>query len=170
MFDRILVALDCSPEAQAVFDFALSIAQPELSQMLLLHIVDWQIPEVSPWIGVGTLYDINISGDRRNWSHQHLQREVEQSTIWLESYARQAIAHNIDCQVECRLGNCNLAIGDRAQEWNADVIVIGRRGRGNISEIFLGSVSNYITHHAPCSILVVQNTNTLTANDLDTVT
>ena len=166
MFAKILVALDCSPQAAAIVDFALSIAQPEVSKMLLVHFVDWQIPEVSPWIGVGTLYDVNVSSDRYNWNRQHLQQEIEQSEIWLESYAQKAIEGNIECEFECRLGKCNLGIGDRAKEWNADVIVIGRRGRGNISEILLGSVSNYVIHHAPCSVLVVQETKTPATDDL----
>ena len=165
MFAKILVALDNSSEASAVFDFALSIAQPKLSKMLLVHFVDWQIEYVSPWVGVGTLYDVNVSGDRYNRSREHLQQEIEQSNSWLESYAQKASARNLDCEFECRLGNCNLGIGDRAKEWSADLIVIGRRGHRNISEILLGSVSNYVIHHAPCSILVVQGTKTLKTDD-----
>ena len=170
MFAKILVALDASSQAPAIFDFALSIAQPGLSKLLLLHLIDWQIPEVSPWVGIGTLYDVNVSSDRYNWNRQHLQQEIEQSKIWLKSYAQKAISHNIDCEFECRLGSCNLGIGDRAKEWNADVIVIGRRGRGNISELILGSVSNYVIHHAPCSVLVVQGTKTSEIGELSNLT
>ena len=42
-------------------------------------------------------------------------------------------------------------------------MVIGRRGHKNISEMFLGSVSNYVMHHAPCSVLVVQGANAVEA-------
>ena len=170
MFKKILVALDRSSEASAVFDFALSIAQPELSNMLLVHFVDWQIQDVSPWIGVGTLYDVDLSGDRYNRNREHLQKELDISRDWLETYAQKAIARNIACEFECRLGNCNLGIGDRAKEWGADLIVIGRRGHRNISEILLGSVSNYVIHHAPCSIFVVQGNTTLEADELTNVT
>ena len=156
MFNKILVALDHSSEASAVFDFALSVAQPKTSQMLLVHFIDWQIEEVSPWAGLGTLYDVDVSGNRHNQTHEHLQKKIEHSQSWLEIYSRKAIALNISCEFECRVGSCNLGIGDRAKEWGADLIVIGRRGRKNISEILLGSVSNYVIHHAPCSVLVVQ--------------
>lgn len=157
MFKRILVALDRSPQAVAVFDFALSIASPQ-SQILLVHFIDWQMQNVSPWVGAATLYDIDVSGSRYDWSRQSLQKEIEHSKSWLENYAQKAIALEFSCQYECNVGSSNAGIGDRAKEWGADVIVMGRRGRNNLSEMILGSVSNYVIHHAPCSILVVRQT------------
>ena len=44
-----------------------------------------------------------------------------------------------------------------ANSWQADMIIVGNRGRSGLSEFFLGSVSNYVMHHAPCSVLVVHN-------------
>ncbi|MFB6346458.1 MAG: universal stress protein [bacterium] len=38
---------------------------------------------------------------------------------------------------------------------NADGIIMGRRGRGAASEMLLGSVSRYVTHHANCPVTVV---------------
>ena len=166
MFKKILVALDRSSEASVVFDFALSTAQPETSQMLLVHFIDWQMQDASPLFGVGTLYDINLSSDRHNGSRENLQIKVEQGKSWLETYAQKAIAKGINCESDCRVGNCNLGIGDLAKKWGADLIVIGRRGHKNISEILLGSVSNYVIHHAPCSVFVVQETKTLEADEL----
>lgn len=156
MFKKILVALDRSPEAEAIFDFALSIVQPETSEMLLVHFIDWQMRDVSPWIGLGTLYDVDLSGDRSSLNREQLQTEIEQGNMWLETYTQKALSLDISCQSECRVGSCNLGISDRAKKWGADLIVIGRRGHKNVSEILLGSVSNYIIHHAPCSVLVVQ--------------
>ncbi len=157
MFKKILVALDRSSEAPSVFDFALSIAQPEMSKILVVHFIDWQMQNVSPWVGIGTLSDVNLSGDRYSWSREHIQIEIEQQKSWLETFTKKAIALGIDCELDCRVGNCNLGISSLAKSWQADVIVIGRRGHKNISEIFLGSVSNYVIHHAPCSVLVVQS-------------
>lgn len=160
MFKKILVALDRSSEAAAVFDFALSIAQPETSEILLVHFVDWQMQDASSWVGVGTLYDVDLSGERYHKSHEHLQQEIEQNKIWLKNYAQQALDQGMNCQFECRVGSCNLGICDRAKQWDADLIVLGRRGHRNISEILLGSVSNYVIHHAPCSVFVVQGVKT----------
>ena len=164
MFQKILVAIDRSSQATTVFDFALSVARSPNSQILLVHFIDWQMQDVSPWVGAATLYDIDISGSRYSWSDKRLHREMEDSAEWLKNYADIAIAQNILCECECLINNCYRGIGDRAKEWNADVIVMGRRGRRNLSEILLGSVSNYVIHHAPCSVLVVQGTQKLEAN------
>ena len=48
------------------------------------------------------------------------------------------------------------AIVEKAEEWGADLIVVGSHGYGFWERIFLGSVSNAVVHHAPCSVLVVR--------------
>ena len=169
MFKKILVALDHSSEAAAVFDFALSIAQPETSEILLVHFVNWEMQDVSPWVGIGTLYDIDVSGRRYDWSRQGLEKEIDTVNEWLKSMAQKAEEFGVICNYECHVGNCNLGIGDRAKDWEADVLVIGRRGHKYISEILLGSVSNYVIHHAPCSILVVQGSKTSQTAELTDV-
>jgi nucleotide-binding universal stress UspA family protein len=156
MFNKILVALDRSSEASTILDSALSIAQAKNSEMLLVHFIDWQMQDESPWIGIGTLYDVDLLGEHYNLSRQRLQKEVEMANDWLKAKAKQVNLAGINCQSECHVGNCNLGISDRAKNWNADLLIVGRRGRKNISEMFLGSVSNYVIHHAPCSVLIVQ--------------
>jgi nucleotide-binding universal stress UspA family protein len=167
MFKKILVALDRSSEAKAVLDSALSVSQPETTEMLLVHFIDWQTQDVSPWIGMGTLYDIDLSGERYSWSRQGLQTEVEIVSDWLKAIAEKAEERGVNCKYECHVGNCNLGIIDRTKNWRADVIVLGRRGHKNISEMFLGSVSNYVIHHAPCSVFVVQGVETSKTDEFD---
>ena len=43
-----------------------------------------------------------------------------------------------------------------AEEWGADLIVVGSHGRGFWGRL-LGSVSDGVVHHAPCSVLVVRS-------------
>jgi nucleotide-binding universal stress UspA family protein len=53
-------------------------------------------------------------------------------------------------------GDPGHSICESAQNWGADLIVLGRRGRTGFAEAFLGSVSNYVVHHASCSVFVIQ--------------
>lgn len=48
------------------------------------------------------------------------------------------------------------AILKQAEAFGADLIVVGSQGRGAVSRFFLGSVSQSMALHAPCSVLIVR--------------
>lgn len=166
MFKRILVALDNSSKASSVFNFALSEAQPEKSEILLVHFIDWQIQNVPPRSIANTMYSPELSAEHYDWNHQLLYREIEIGKAWLNIFSKKATQLNISCKYECQIGNCSLGICERAKEWSADLIVMGRRGHRNSSEIPLGSVSSYVVHHATCSVLTAQSSKVAATKEL----
>ena len=46
------------------------------------------------------------------------------------------------------------ALCDLAAEVGASALIVGSRGRGGLRRAFLGSVSDYVVRHAPCSVIV----------------
>lgn len=54
------------------------------------------------------------------------------------------------------MGRAATTIVDEAQDFRADVVVVGSRGHGAIASLVLGSVSSEIVDHAPCPVLVVR--------------
>jgi nucleotide-binding universal stress UspA family protein len=54
------------------------------------------------------------------------------------------------------LGRAAQVLLDEASSWHADLIVVGSHGLGFWGRVLLGSVSNTVVHHAPCSVLVVR--------------
>ncbi len=53
-------------------------------------------------------------------------------------------------------GAAGRMIVEEAETWGADLIVVGSHGRGFWGRAFVGSVSDAVIHHAPCSVLVVR--------------
>lgn len=53
-------------------------------------------------------------------------------------------------------GYANQAIVEEAEDWGADLIILGSHGYGLWRRALIGSVSNSVLHHAPCSVLVVR--------------
>ena len=53
-------------------------------------------------------------------------------------------------------GYANQVIVEEAESWGADLIILGSHGYGLWRRALLGSVSNSVLHHAPCSVLVVR--------------
>ena len=74
--------------------------------------------------------------------------------------ARRRPATPASTQVEtfARQGDAADAILDVAEEQRADLIVVGNKGMTGAKRFLLGSVPNKVSHHAPCSVLIVRTT------------
>jgi len=82
---------------------------------------------------------------------------MEELNSWLRSIQAFASDQGVQANYEYGVGDPGKLICERAEQYGVDLIVIGRRGRRGLSEMLLGSVSNYVVHHAPCQVLVVQH-------------
>ena len=83
-------------------------------------------------------------------------REDVDST--LEEAAEQARDAGIEPEVFARQGDPADAILDVAEEQRADLIVVGNKGMTGAKRFLLGSVPNKVSHHAPCSVLIIRTT------------
>jgi len=57
------------------------------------------------------------------------------------------------------IGDPRSCIIDEAKEWNADLILVGSHGRRGLDRFLLGSVSEGVAIHAPCSVRVIRTAN-----------
>jgi nucleotide-binding universal stress UspA family protein len=63
-----------------------------------------------------------------------------------------------EVQTFARQGDAADAILDVAEEQRTDLIVVGNKGMTGAKRFLLGSVPNKVSHHAPCSVLIVRTT------------
>jgi nucleotide-binding universal stress UspA family protein len=76
----------------------------------------------------------------------------------LSQAARAAEEAGIPVQTFQRQGDPADAILDIAEERDADLIVVGNKGMTGAKRFLLGSVPNRVSHHAPCSVLIIRTT------------
>jgi nucleotide-binding universal stress UspA family protein len=74
----------------------------------------------------------------------------------LHAAVEQAQEAGVEAEVYARQGDPADAILDVAEERGADLIVIGNKGMTGAKRFLLGSVPNKISHHAPCSVLIIR--------------
>ena len=82
----------------------------------------------------------------------------EDVTQTLESAAEGLRAAGIDVETHAREGDPADAILDVAEEQEADLIVVGNKGMTGAKRFLLGSVPNKVSHHAPCSVMIIRTT------------
>ncbi len=154
MFEKILIAIGNSAESQVVLASGLTLAEKLGAKVLLLHVMNpLTSTSFSPLIGgmFPIINDVAIEQYTKEWKESERQG-IEQ----LQTYVTQAKERGIDVEISQNLGDSGRMICEVAKSWSADAIVMGRNQKSMLSEIWLGSTSNYVLHHAPCSTLVLQ--------------
>ena len=160
MYNKILVALDNSETSHQVFRQALDLAQKTSAALMLVHGLSSE-EEGSPlplppdvtgnyWMP-GTGSEINFEVWRESWEHYETEG-IER----LQKFSAMANEMGVNAEFRQMTGNPGKVICRIAQQWQADLIVLGNRGRSGLSELVLGSVSNYVMHRATCSVLVLK--------------
>ena len=161
MFRKILVAMDSSLIGEHVFEEALALAKAMGASLMLLHVLSPE-EEGSPRMTGFSSLDLYpeiypevreeiVMNYRKQWD------EYEGKCLeLLRDRTAKANTLGVNAEFTQIPGSPGKIICEKALNWGADLIVVGRRGRSGLSELFLGSVSNYVLHHAPCSVLTVQ--------------
>lgn len=158
MYQRVLVAVDRSPEmAQRVLAEALAVAQGSQAQVNIVQVL-YPLKSTYPSPRYSSL-DSSLTTVTLPNLDQYMEAWDEirgQSQAMLEAYGREARSLGLEVTATQLIGEAGREICRYAEDWNADLVVLGRRGLRGLEKLMLGSVSGYVVHRAHCAVLVVQ--------------
>lgn len=158
-FDRIFVAVDYLASTQELFERSLQLAKANQSRLMIFHCLQKPVsgmPEFLAYAGMGA-YSGVYSQEIIQLEEQVVREATEELQAWLGSFVQKAIEAGVEAEADYIVGEPGRQICAAAKQWQADLIIIGRRGRSGLSELILGSVSNFVIHNAHCSVLIVQH-------------
>jgi nucleotide-binding universal stress UspA family protein len=139
---RIVVATDGSPGAARAVDVAAGLAKTTGSELVILTIG-------GNITGAKLRKLADTGGDLSNTLELAANRILSQA----KKCALRAGVLAVD--VQTAWGDPAEAIIDAIRRKKADILVVGRRGRGRLSGLLLGSVSQKLASLAPCNVMVV---------------
>ncbi len=145
---KILVATDGSEFSKAAIEKCCQIvAEPENTTIKIVSAYQVVVP-----------FDIHaVSVEYSLEMERATQRQAEEFVAEAAAAIRECFPNsNIDITTQVLVGASDQVIIETAKEWNADLIVVGSHGRGFWGRVMVGSVSDSLVHHAPCSVLVVR--------------
>jgi nucleotide-binding universal stress UspA family protein len=132
MYERILVGTDGSETANVAVERAIALAQLTGATLNIVTAVsDGEV----------------IKGGDEN-----------ASSVIVARAAGRAEAAGVKCETHTMRGDPSEVLIDLADQIGADLLVVGNRGMTGVRRFMLGSVPNKVSHHAPCSILIVDTT------------
>ncbi|NQU41772.1 universal stress protein [bacterium] len=141
-FRKILFCTDFSENADFAFQYAIDAASRRPGCALhLLHV----IPEPEAQFWKTYLYEIE---DIDIKAKANIDAKID------ETY-RPRVPADMELVVEVRIGKDYARILEYAEEEDVDLIVMGRHGKSSWGTVLFGNVTEKITRHADCAILVV---------------
>lgn len=136
--NRILIAFDGSQAAGKAFSVGMDLAEHYNAEVLVLAVA--RPPEFGGEV--------------------ETEAVIENSKKHCESILRPlrtvADAGKRTVNFEIAVGHPDDQIVRRANEWQAELIVVGHRGNGVLGGLMIGSVAKHVMHHAKCSVLVAR--------------
>jgi nucleotide-binding universal stress UspA family protein len=147
VFTRIVVGTDGSETAAEAFRQAVDLAKLAGAQ---LSIVSAYAPVSERKVK-----------DQQRGAPADVQYEIgprEDVNLVLDTAAADARKEGIEVQTHALEGDPVEAILNVAEETKADLIVVGNKGMTGPRRFLLSSVPNNISHHAPCSVIIVRTT------------
>jgi nucleotide-binding universal stress UspA family protein len=139
MIKKILIAYDGSSFSKRAFDLGLQMAALRNHEaIVVLSVV--QLPEPA------MIYETSALLEEAN-------AHYEKDFVELRAAAKAA---GVNIETRVAIGNVADQIIEHATKANADLIVMGHRGKSLIQRWLLGSVSKRVISYAPCSVLIVR--------------
>jgi len=141
---KILLAIDDSKFSEAATQTLIAQFRPKETEVRVLHVI-----ELYPLFPVGKQLcpELAVASEE----HLHQARALVARTA---KALHNAGFDRVTTAVE--QGNPKVAILDIAAEWKVDLIILGSHGRKGLERFPMGSVSEAVARHAPCSVQVVR--------------
>jgi nucleotide-binding universal stress UspA family protein len=144
LFSRILVGLDGSEYSLKALEFAIDLAKKYQSTLVLVHVVMRQIYAINPpeaGILAGTA----------------IVRELESEGKAILTKGEEKVkAQGVPAEARMRQGVPAEELLRAAADEKADLMVLGSRGLSEVRAFLLGSVSDKVSHHAKCPVMIVR--------------
>ncbi|MDO7785967.1 universal stress protein [Desulforamulus aquiferis] len=145
MYSKLLVPVDGSDRAAKCLTHTIELAQKLGAKVTLMHVV----PSLPPYV--------NTSVDRLGQAQQSIIEELMRNgKEMLEDLLSSVAGKGVDVDLYTVMGQPADEILEKARAENYDLIVIGSRGLGEIKGYLMGSVSNRVSRHASCPVLIIR--------------
>lgn len=148
---KILIATDGSNHSAKAVETAAGFGFPPGSEIKIISVTETPPPINLDVYGSGF---VPPSAELEKIARENAQQILENAKkILIETFT----SENIIITTEVLYGTPESEIVETAEKMNADLIIVGSHGYNTWERLLLGSVSDSVVHHAPCSVLVVRS-------------
>lgn len=146
---KILLATDGTRQGDAAAEMVGAISLNDGDDVKIISVVDMALPLAIDIYG-GYLPDTT---ELEKTARENASKVLEKT---VEMVNRRFEGKQLAVTSEVLFGSPESRIVETAEQIGADLIIVGSHGYNRWERLLLGSVSDSVVHHAPCSVLVVR--------------
>ena len=146
---KILFATDGAKQSDSAIDAFRKLALNDGDEIKIVSVIDVGVPLAVDIYG-GYLPDTT---ELEKTAKENSEKVLDDTAARLRAICGDK---KIDITTEILFGSPEGRIVETADEWKPDLVVVGSHGYSGWERLLIGSVSDSVVHHAPCSVLVVR--------------
>lgn len=148
----VAVAVDGSENSRAAFEFYVCNVRKDGDKVYLVHSVEINsVLHSTQWYSSPYSFDKEMLLKLLEEEKMKIKHKLEGFAEWLKRDGCDGVVKSIHSESPGQ-GICKAA-----EEIGANLIVIGTRGMGKLRRTFMGSVSDYVLHHAHVPVLICRH-------------
>lgn len=148
---KILLAADGTAQSEAATKTVARFKLSDGDEIKIVTVIDMAVPSI---INSQPEFMPTTTAEIEQIAHQSAEKVLETTKARVRGIVSN---ENIQIYTEILFGSPDSRIVETAEEMNADLIIVGSHGYNRWERLLLGSVSDSVVRHAPCSVLVVRS-------------
>lgn len=156
MFKKIMAGCDFSEYSKKTLEYAASLAEKCQAELIIINIINQR--DVDTILKISDeQFDRTIEKNVEKLADDYIKRKTEKRILQIEKLLEEISCTYLSVKKVIRVGVPFLALIHAIEDEQADLMVVGPKGRTNLAGVLFGSNAEKFFRHCPIPLLSVRS-------------
>ena len=155
-FGKIMAGCDFSEYSKETLEYAASLAEKCQAELIVVNVINQRDVDTLLKIADKT-FDRTVEKNVEKLADDYVKRETENRTRQMKQLIEEIECAHLSIKKVVRMGVPFQELTKATENEQADLLVIGPKGRGNLADILFGSNAEKLFRHCPVPLLSVRH-------------
>lgn len=154
--NKIMVACDLSIYSKETLEYAATIADKLGAELIFVNVINKRDVDTILKVAEGQ-FDRNIEKYVKTTAESYVKNAEQEKGHQLDKLINEAGCNHLQIKKIFRMGVPFQELIKAIEEEGADIMIMGSKGRSNLSEVIFGSTAEKVLRHSPVPVLIIRS-------------